>query len=202
MPQAGEMQRSTSIFSHASPPPTLCRCGQDITLNSARWVAGLAKRAEAHIILPAMSRTLRSLILLLAAIVFALSGVGGGFVGARSVDVGSSNAHHMHVQSAISQAKDAGLPGMAHGDYLAAAPGEGTLSATPTSDKADHDHVGGASSCCAMACHMVIPVVQYSASLALIGHAIGAPTSDHEAVRVLATRLERPPRAVTRANIG
>lgn len=196
------MRRSRFTFSPASPPPTRCRRGQDIALDSGRGVAGLVKRAEAHILSFAMSETLRSLILLTAAIVFALSGVGGGFVGARGIDIGASDAHHAHVQSATSQARDAGDLAMRHApdEHLAAASGEGALSTGPINDA--HDHVGGAGSCCATACHMVIPVVQYSASLISIVHAIDAPSSDHETVPVLATRLERPPRAVTRTVIG
>ena len=198
------MRRRMFTFSPARLSPTPCRRGQDIAFDSGRRVTRLVKKAEAHILPLVMVGTLRSLILLIAAIVFALSGVSGGFVGARGIDINSGDAHHAHMQSATSQARDAGDLAIRHasGERLVASPGEGTLSTHPTNDRADHDHVGGASSCCATASHMVIPVVQYSASLVSIAHTIDAPSSDHETVQVLATRLERPPRAVNRTVIG
>ncbi|MEP9380198.1 hypothetical protein ABLE91_26055 [Aquabacter sp. CN5-332] len=142
-------------------------------------------------ILRRMLRALRNLLLLVAAITFAVSGISWGYANASAVLGSGDTAHHR----AMAEAQD----GHRHeAQHASDAHHHASEAADPCTDKAacgeGHAHVGDASSCCAAACHMAIPTAFHAPSVTLLALGTQALPPDTDGIQASMMRLDRPPK--------
>lgn len=141
--------------------------------------------------LSAMLRALRQFLLLATAIVFAVSGIGLSYANASAVIGGGDTSHHRMTAEAQNGHRHEGQQGAPDHHHVS----KMVAPCTDTSACGEgHAHLGDASSCCAMACHMALPTSSHSPSVMLAVLGKQALPPDTGGVRTLAVRLDRPPK--------
>lgn len=142
-------------------------------------------------ILRPMLRALRNLLLLVAAITFAASGIGWSYANASTVLGSGDTAHHRAMAEAQGGHRHEAQPA-SDGHHHA------SEAADPCPDKAacggGHTHVGDAGSCCAAACHMAIPTVFHAPLVTLLALGRQALPADTDGIQTSVMRLDRPPK--------
>ncbi|QRG06882.1 hypothetical protein EZH22_29275 [Xanthobacter dioxanivorans] len=155
-------------------------------------------RTETPILHSTMLRVFRNFLLLAAAIVFAVSGIGWSYANASTVHDGILGAHHS-APTAITEAPEQHRHEGAHAPH--ADPQQSNAAAPCTDDSgcgSGHDHVGDTSACCATACHLAIPTSFHWPSVTFVVLSAQMLPADTDGVQASTSRLDRPPKTSSR----
>lgn len=139
-----------------------------------------------------MLPALRQFLLLATVIVFTVSGIGLSYANA-SVGIGGSDSSHHRMTGEVQSGhrlEQQRASADTHHESKATAPCADTSACGE-----GHAHMGDASPCCAMVCHMALPMTFHSPSIALAVLAKQAFPRDTGSIQTLAVLLDRPPKA-------
>lgn len=131
-----------------------------------------------------MMRSLRAFLILLTMLTFTVSSVGWTLTSASAAS--GSGGHHAVTDGA--QARDHLDDGADHAHESYCERADNGACGT------DHDHAELASSCCALACHTVIPNHGHFTSIAEIVRLVDPPVLQIGIKEASGARFERPPR--------
>ncbi|MEP9352486.1 hypothetical protein ABLE93_02685 [Xanthobacter sp. KR7-65] len=166
-----------------------------------------------------MLRTLRILMLLLAAGAFALTSAGWNAAGARALGGAHAHAHEASAVAGTGPGADHAHAPAGHGAHHASADGSHapasheaahvtkTHAAHPSAGSHDHasgadastgghDHAGEANPCCATACHMAVPPTAHVPVFVRVAAGKQPLPADTKGVTRVAQGLDRPPKGL------
>ena len=147
---------------------------------NGKWL--LPFGVSSSILLIDMMRLLRPFVVLLTVLAFSVSSLGWGTASALMV---SSGGHHAPIEA--SQSIEAHEHG--RGELVQNSAYQQVDSSTFT------QHGDTSNSCCAMACHTVIPAAAYTMAVFALEQTIDYQSREASAEESSAARLDRPPRS-------